>query len=63
VRDAASNYLIPLWIGHARAFETFALGDRDAAATAVAWGIANKSTFIAALEYFGLRKGMPIVQA
>ncbi|EHP39669.1 enoyl-CoA hydratase/isomerase [Cupriavidus basilensis OR16] len=42
VPEAASSYLLPLRIGHARAFEMFALGEPLDAQTAVAWGIANK---------------------
>jgi enoyl-CoA hydratase/carnithine racemase len=42
VPEAASSYLLPLRIGHARAFEMFALGEPIDAQTALAWGIANK---------------------
>ncbi|MDW3683150.1 enoyl-CoA hydratase [Cupriavidus sp. CV2] len=42
VPEAASSYLLPLRIGHARAFEMFAFGDPLPAATALAWGIANR---------------------
>jgi len=42
VPEAASSYLLPLRIGHARAFQMFALGEPLDAQTAVAWGIANK---------------------
>ncbi len=42
VPEAASSYLMPLCIGHVRAFELFALGEPLDAQTAVAWGIANK---------------------
>jgi enoyl-CoA hydratase/carnithine racemase len=42
VPEAASSYLLPLRIGHARAFEMFALGEPLDAQTALAWGIANK---------------------
>ncbi|AGW93021.1 MULTISPECIES: enoyl-CoA hydratase [Cupriavidus] len=42
VPEAASSYLLPLRIGHARAFEMFAFGEPLPAATALAWGIANK---------------------
>ena len=44
VPEAASSYLLPLRIGHVRAFEMFALGEPLDAQTAVAWGIANKTT-------------------
>jgi enoyl-CoA hydratase/carnithine racemase len=42
VPEAASSYLLPLRIGHVRAFEMFAMGESLDAQTAVAWGIANK---------------------
>ncbi|MEM5314614.1 enoyl-CoA hydratase-related protein [Paraburkholderia sp. JHI869] len=42
VPEAASSYLLPLRIGHVRAFEMFALGEPLDAPTALAWGIANK---------------------
>lgn len=42
VPEAASSYLLPLRIGHVRAFEMFAMGEPLDAQTAVAWGIANK---------------------
>jgi enoyl-CoA hydratase/carnithine racemase len=42
VPEAASSYLLPLRIGHARAFEMFAMGEPLDAQTALAWGIANK---------------------
>ncbi|MEM5430469.1 enoyl-CoA hydratase [Cupriavidus oxalaticus] len=42
VPEAASSHLLPLRIGHVRAFEMFALGEPLDAQTAVAWGIANK---------------------
>jgi len=43
VPEAASSYLLPLRIGHARAFEMFSLGEPVPAANAVMWGIANKA--------------------
>jgi enoyl-CoA hydratase/carnithine racemase len=42
VPEAASSYLLPLRVGHVRAFEMFAMGEPLNAQTAVAWGIANK---------------------
>lgn len=42
VPEAASSHLLPLRIGHARAFEMFAMGDPLDAQTALAWGLANK---------------------
>jgi enoyl-CoA hydratase/carnithine racemase len=43
VPEAASSYLLPLRIGHARAFEMFSLGEPVPAGNAVMWGIANKA--------------------
>jgi enoyl-CoA hydratase/carnithine racemase len=42
VPEAASSLLLPARIGHARAFEMFALGKPISAAQALAWGIANR---------------------
>lgn len=41
VPEAASSLLLPLRIGHPRAFSMFVLGEPIDAATAVAWGLAN----------------------
>lgn len=43
VPEAASSLLMPLRIGHARAFEMFVLGEPVNAEKAVHWGIANRS--------------------
>ncbi|MFA5677573.1 MAG: enoyl-CoA hydratase [Pseudomonas sp.] len=42
VPEASSSLLMPLRIGHVRAFEMFALGEPVAARDALAWGIANR---------------------
>ena len=42
VPEAASSLLLPQRIGHARAFEMFALGEPLPATSALAWGIANR---------------------
>jgi enoyl-CoA hydratase/carnithine racemase len=42
VPEAASSLLMPLRIGHARAFELFALGEPIPANVALAWGLANR---------------------
>src|SRR5690606_8445311 len=42
VPEASSSLLMPLRIGHVRAFEMFALGDPVAARDDIAWGLANK---------------------
>ncbi|MCO5785049.1 enoyl-CoA hydratase [Pseudomonas sp. G11-1] len=42
VPEAGSSLLMPLRIGHVRAFEMFALGEPVSAQDAHAWGIANK---------------------
>jgi enoyl-CoA hydratase/carnithine racemase len=41
--EAASSLLLPLRIGHARAFEVFVLGEPVHAHKAVDWGIANRA--------------------
>jgi enoyl-CoA hydratase/carnithine racemase len=43
VPEAASSLLLPLRIGHARAFEMFVLGEPVNAQKAVSWGIANRA--------------------
>jgi enoyl-CoA hydratase/carnithine racemase len=43
VPEAASTLLMPLRIGHARAFEMFVLGEPVGAEKAVSWGIANRA--------------------
>ncbi len=43
VPEAASSLLMPLRIGHARAFEMFVLGEPVNAEKAVSWGIANRA--------------------
>jgi enoyl-CoA hydratase/carnithine racemase len=50
VPEAASSYLLPLRIGHARAFEMFSLGQPVSAERAVEWGIANRTTSAAELR-------------
>jgi len=50
VPEAGSSLLMPLRIGHARAFEMFVLGEPVNADTAVNWGIANRSVPQAALH-------------
>ena len=42
VPEAGSSLLMPLRIGHARAFEMFALGEAVDASSALAWGLANR---------------------
>lgn len=41
--EAASSLLLPLAIGHQRAFEMFALGEPIDGRTAAAWGLANRA--------------------
>jgi enoyl-CoA hydratase/carnithine racemase len=43
VPEAASSLLLPLRVGHVRAFETFVLGEPVNAQKAVEWGIANRA--------------------
>ena len=40
--EAASSMLLPMVIGHQRAFEMFALGEAIDGKTALAWGLANR---------------------
>src|SRR5690606_16927017 len=42
VPEASSSLLMPLRIGHVRAFEMFALGDPVEARDALVWGLANR---------------------
>jgi enoyl-CoA hydratase/carnithine racemase len=42
VPEAASSLLLPMRIGHARAYEMFALGEPVPAAKAFDWGLANR---------------------
>jgi enoyl-CoA hydratase/carnithine racemase len=42
VPEAASSLLMPLRIGYARAYEMFVLGEAVDAASALAWGLANR---------------------
>jgi len=41
--EAASSLLLPLAVGHQRAFEMFALGEPIDGRTAAAWGLANRA--------------------
>ena len=41
--EAASSLLLPLAIGHQRAFEMFALGEAIDGRTATTWGLANRA--------------------
>jgi enoyl-CoA hydratase/carnithine racemase len=50
VPEAASSLLLPLRIGHARAFEMFVLGEPVSAEKAVSWGIANRMVPLAELH-------------
>jgi enoyl-CoA hydratase/carnithine racemase len=50
VPEAASSLLLPLRIGHARAFEMFVLGEPVSAEKAVSWGIANRAVAPAELH-------------
>jgi enoyl-CoA hydratase/carnithine racemase len=50
VPEAASSWLLPARIGHARAYAMFALGEPLDAATAVACGLANAAVPVAELR-------------
>jgi enoyl-CoA hydratase/carnithine racemase len=54
VPEAASSLLLPLRIGHARAFEVFVLGEPVSAQKAVEWGIANRAVPAAGLRQAAL---------
>ncbi len=41
--EAASSMLLPMVVGHQRAFEIFALGEPIDGGTALAWGLANRA--------------------
>ncbi len=41
--EAASSMLLPMVVGHQRAFEIFALGEPIDGRTALAWGLANRA--------------------
>jgi enoyl-CoA hydratase/carnithine racemase len=50
VPEAASSLLMPLRIGHLRAFEMFVLGEPVSAEKAVSWGLANRAVPAAELH-------------
>lgn len=54
VPEAASSLLLPARIGHARAFEMFALGEPCTAEQALSWGLANRVVAVEALHATGL---------
>ncbi len=50
VPEAGSSLLMPLRIGHVRAFEMFVLGEPVSAGKAVSWGLANRTVPAAELH-------------
>lgn len=48
--EAASSLLLPMAIGHQRAFEVFALGEPVDGRTALAWGLVNRAVPAAEVE-------------
>jgi len=48
--EAASSMLLPLAIGHQRAFEMFALGEAIDGRTALAWGLASRAVPVAEVD-------------
>lgn len=50
VPEAASSLLMPLRLGHARAFELFALGEPISAKVALEWGLANRVVSLEQLD-------------
>jgi enoyl-CoA hydratase/carnithine racemase len=60
VPEAGSSLLMPLRIGHARAFEMFVLGEPVNAEKAVNWGIANRAVPAAELHAVARATAMAI---
>ena len=58
--EAASSLLLPMVIGHQRAFEMFALGEPIDGKTAFAWGLANRVVASAEVDTIadGLAEGL-----
>ncbi|CAN5140490.1 enoyl-CoA hydratase [soil metagenome] len=56
--EAASSLLLPMVIGHQRAFEMFALGEPIDGRTALAWGIANRA--VPAAEVDAVAAGLAV---
>lgn len=54
--EAASSMLLPLTIGHQRAFEIFALGEPIDGRTALAWGLASRA--VPAAEVDAVAEGL-----
>lgn len=52
--EAASSILLPMVIGHQRAFELFALGEPLDGRTALAWGLANRAVPAAEVDAVAL---------
>ena len=48
--EAASSLLLPMTIGHQRAFEIFALGEPIDGKTALAWGLASRAVAAAEVD-------------
>lgn len=48
--EAASSLLLPMTIGHQRAFEIFALGEPIDGRTALAWGLASRAVTAAEVD-------------
>ncbi len=61
VPEAASSLLMPLRIGHVRAFEMFVLGEAVNAEKAVNWGIANRAVPAAELHSAARAAALAIV--
>jgi enoyl-CoA hydratase/carnithine racemase len=62
VPEAASSVLLPARIGHVRAFAMFALGEKIDAATALAWGLANRVVASAELQATAMAAAEGIAQ-
>lgn len=60
--EAASSMLLPMVIGHQRAFEMFALGEAIDGKTALAWGIANRCVSAVEVDEVALGLAAKIAQ-
>ncbi|MBN8553535.1 MAG: enoyl-CoA hydratase/isomerase family protein [Caulobacterales bacterium] len=60
--EAASTLLLPMAIGHQRAFEMFALGEPISGSMAHGWGLANRCVESAAVDDEAMRLALALAQ-
>ncbi len=60
--EAASSVLLPLCVGHVRAFSMFALGDVIDGKTAVQWGLANACAPAAEVDEMARKAALALTQ-